>query len=173
MEGTKTPVKRGFGWKRVGNVCRADTECMNILKETIREYQELKDYCRHFETKRKSLFMMGKIRAGATFLDNGKVKELMGLPLSADDKKALFVYFDASTRIMVLETGMGNLPEGQYREIAFDRYLGRMTYKEIMAKHGVNQKTVQRALRRTNEYLLVYARWYLDMAGKRNEAAGL
>lgn len=173
MEGTKTHVKRGFGWKRVGNVCRDDTECISILKAIIRDFQELKDYCRHFETKRKSLFMMAEIRAGTTFWDSGKVKELMGLALSEDDKKALFVYFDASTRIMVLETGMGKLPEGQYREIAFDRYFGRMSYKEIMAKHGVSQKTVQRALRRTNEYLLAYVGWYLDMAEKVNGAAGL
>lgn len=114
---------------------------------------------------------MAEIEEGEiTFLNVGKIKELMGLPMSEEDKKALFAYFDASTQIMVLETGMEGLPEGQYREIAYDRYFERMSYKEIMQKHSVNKKTVQRALGKTKAYLLTYSRWYLDLAGKVKES---
>ena len=118
------PVKRGFGWKRMGDVHKADAECVSTLKGLIRKLPELREYCRYFEARRKSLLTMAEIEEGEiTFLNVEKIKELMGLPMSEEDKKALFAYFDASTQIMVLETGMGGLPEGQYREIAYDRYL--------------------------------------------------
>lgn len=60
---------------------------------------------------------------------------------------------------------MEGLPDGMYREIAHDRYFGRMTYKQIMEKHSVNHQTVKRALRRASEYLTRYARWYLELKG--------
>ena len=136
---TEKPVKRGFGWKRMGDVHKADAECAIMLKEIIRRLPELREYCRYFESRRKSLLTMAEIEEGEiTFLNVGKIKELMGLPMSEEDKKALFAYFDASTQIMVLETGMEGLPEGQYREIAYDRYFERMSYQEIMQKHSVN-----------------------------------
>lgn len=138
---TEKPVKRGFGWKRMGDVHKADAECAIMLKEIIRRLPELREYCRYFESRRKSLLTMAEIEEGEiTFLNVGKIKELMGLPMSEEDKKALFAYFDASTQIMVLETGMEGLPEGQYREIAYDRYFERMSYQEIMQKHSVNKK---------------------------------
>lgn len=165
------PVKRGFGWKRMGDIHKADAECVSTLKGLIRKLPELREYCRYFEARRKSLLTMAEIEEGEiTFLNVEKIKELMGLPMSEEDKKALFAYFDASTQIMVLETGMEGLPEGQYREIAYDRYFERMSYKEIMQKHSVNKKTVQRALGKTKAYLLTYSRWYLDLAGKVKES---
>ena len=167
---TEKPVKRGFGWKRMGDVHKADAECAIMLKEIIRRLPELREYCRYFESRRKSLLTMAEIEGEITFLNVGKIKELMGLPMSEEDKKALFAYFDASTQIMVLETGMEGLPEGQYREIAYDRYFERMSYQEIMQKHSVNKKTVQRALGKTKAYLLTYSRWYLDLAGKVKES---
>ena len=53
---------------------------------------------------------------------------------------------------------------------AYDRYFERMSYQEIMQKHSVNKKTVQRALGKTKAYLLTYSRWYLDLAGKVKES---
>lgn len=39
---TEKPVKRGFGWKRMGDVHKADAECAIMLKEIIRRLPELR-----------------------------------------------------------------------------------------------------------------------------------
>lgn len=169
---TEKPVKRGFGWKRMGDVHKADAECAIMLKEINPKAAGTKGILPLFWEQEKKPAYYGRDWGGGDYLPEwmGKIKELMGLPMSEEDKKALFAYFDASTQIMVLETGMEGLPEGQYREIAYDRYFERMSYQEIMQKHSVNKKTVQRALGKTKAYLLTYSRWYLDLAGKVKES---
>lgn len=157
--------RRGFGWKRISNPYTATDEERRAVKEIMHELPDLKNYCRYFENKRRSLFEMAEIKPGEiTFLDTEKVKELLSLPLSEDDKKGLYSYFDASTKIMAMEMGMEGLPDGQYREIAYDRYYGRKSYNEIMKKRNVSHDTVRRAVIRTNNYLAEYVRWYRSLA---------
>lgn len=117
---------------------------------------------------------MAQIKPGEiTFLNTEKVKELMSLPLSEDDKNGLFAYFDACTKIMVIKIGMERLPEGQYREIAHDRYYGRLSYNEIMEKYGVSHDTVRRAVNRTNDYLAEYVKWYKDLTEQMKKAISI
>ena len=94
-----------------------------------------------------------------TFLNAEKLKELLALPINEDDKRKLYAYFDANTKIMALEMGMEGLPEGRYKEIAFDKYFKKLTYIQLMEKH----KTIQRALQKAAGYLIRYARWYLEL----------
>lgn len=164
-----TQNRPGFGWKRIKNTYVGNNEDRRVLREILRDVPMLKDYCRYFEATRKSIFIMAEINPGEiTFLNTEKVRDLMELPLGGDDRQKLYNYFDASTKLMVLEIGMEGLPEGQYREIAYDRYYGRLSYAEIMEKHSVTHKTVQRALRKVCDYLMEYGRWYLNLADKVN-----
>ena len=158
-------LRRGFGWKRIVNSGTASNEEYQVLKGIIHDYPDLKDYCRFFENKRRSIIAMARLEeTDATFLNGEKLRGLLLLPLDDGDKKMLFAYFDARTKVMALEIGMEGLPEGMYREIAYDRYFGRLSYKDIMKKYEVNHKTVQRALKRASDYLVTYAKWYLDLS---------
>lgn len=160
----KESLKRGFGWSRFSNKAGSSEEEKRVLKSIIHDYPDLKNYCRFFETKRRSIFVMAGLEGeDTTFLNAEKLKELLALPINEDDKRKLYAYFDASTKILTLEMGMEGLPDGMYREIAHDRYFGRMTYKQIMEKYGVNHKTVQRALQKVTGHLVKYARWYLEL----------
>lgn len=158
-------VRCGFGWKRIKKPSGATKDELWMLKRMVCDLPDLKNYCKYFENKRRTLFEMAGIRPGEiTFLNIETVKKLLSLPLSEGDKKGLYAYFDASTKIMAIEMGMEDLPNGQYREIAYDRYYGRMSYDEIMRKYGVSINTVWRAINRTSEYLAEYVRWYKDLA---------
>ena len=158
-------LRRGFGWKRIINTGEASKEVYQVLKRIIHDYPDLKDYCRIFENKRRSIITMARLEeTDATFLNGEKLRDLLLLPLDDGDKKMLFAYFDARTKVMALEIGMEGLPEGIYREIVYDRYFGRLSYKDIMKKYEVNHKTVQRALKRARDYLVTYAKWYLDLS---------
>ena len=157
-------LKRGFGWSRFSNISEGSDEENRVLKSLIHDYPDLKNYCRFFETKRRSIIVMAGFEGeDTTFLNAEKLKELLALPINEDDKRKLYAYFDASTKIMALEMGMEGLPEGMYREIAYDRHYGRMSYKQIMEKYDVNHKTIQRALQKAAGYLIRYARWYLEL----------
>ena len=138
-------LKRGFGWSRFSNISEGSDEEKRVLKSLIHDYPDLKNYCRFFETKRRSIIVMAGFEGeDTTFLNAEKLKELLALPINEDDKRKLYAYFDASTKIMALEMGMEGLPEGMYREIAYDRHYGRMSYKQIMEKYHVNHKRIQR-----------------------------
>lgn len=162
----KTGIRRGFGWKRSPNIAKPGEKEIRLLKYIEHRYPEMKKYCRMFETKRKSIFVMAKLAKGTTFRNPEKVRELMGLPLAEQDKGALYAYFDIGTKLMVFETGMEALPEGMYREIAHGRYYGRRSYQELMETYGVDHKTIQRALRRTNEFLAESVKTYFQLAEK-------
>ena len=110
--------------------------------------------------------MAGLEGEDTTFLNAEKLKELLALPINEDDKRKLYAYFDANTKIMALEMGMEGLPEGRYKEIAFDKYFKKLTYIQLMEKHGVSRETVHRALNRANSYLLRYVKWYLGLLPK-------
>lgn len=166
----ESQLRRGFGWKRIKNPYTATDAERRAVKETMLKLADLRNYCQYFENKRRSIFEMAGIKPGeVTFINAEKIKELMSLPLTEEDKKGLYSYFDASTKIMAMEMGMEGMPDGQYREIAYDRYYGRHTYNEIMEKYGVSHDTVRRAVIRANNYLAEYVRWYDDLAKKMLE----
>ena len=165
MNPEKDPGKRGFGWKRIHQVSEGTKEEQVLLKNILHDYQDLKHYCQFFETKRRSIIIMaGLEEENTTFLNTEKLHELMKLSLNEDDKRMLFAYFDACTKIMIVDVGMEGLPDGMYREIAFDRYFGGLSYKQLMEKYKVNHKTVQRGLTRVRNYLAEYVRWYMELA---------
>ncbi|HIR70967.1 MAG TPA: hypothetical protein IAA55_06780, partial [Candidatus Pullilachnospira gallistercoris] len=94
-------LRRGFGWKRIINSGKASNEEYQVLKGIIHDYPDLKDYCRFFENKRRSIIAMAKLKeTDATFLNVKKLQGLMALPLDDGDKKMLFAYFDARTKVM-------------------------------------------------------------------------
>jgi hypothetical protein len=166
----ESQLRRGFGWKRIKNSHAATDAERREVKKIMFKLSDLKNYCKYFENKRHSIFEMAEIKPGEiTFLNAEKVKELLSLPLSEDDKKGLYSYFDASTKIMAMEMGMEGLPDGQYREIACDRYYSRRTYNEIMEKYDVSHATVRRAMIRTNNYLAEYVNWYNGLEEKMRE----
>lgn len=172
-EHTDGALKRGFGWRHMGR-CTVTKEDSRMIKAIMRELSEIKTYCRYFENKRGSIFKMAGITPGEiTFLDMEKVKELLALPMAEDDKKGLYAYFDARTKIMLMAIGMERLPKGQYRKIAQDRYYMRLSYREIMDKYGVSHDTVRRAMARTNQCLAEYVRWYNELAGRAKQEIGL
>ena len=155
-------LKRGFGWKRFSNISEGSDEEKRMLKSIIHDYPDLKNYCRFFETKRRSIIVMAGLEGeDTTFLNTEKLKDLLALPMNEDDKRKLYAYFDASTKIMALELGMEGLPDGRYKGIVQDKYFKRLSYIQLMEKYGVSRETVHRALKRANGYLLRYARWYL------------
>ena len=165
MNTEKDPVKRGFGWKRIQQAPEGTREERILLKNILHDYQDLKQYCQFFETKRRSIIIMaGLEKENTTFLNAEKFHELMELSLNEDDKRMLFTYFDACTKIMIVDIGMEGFPDGMYREIAFDRYFGGLSYKQLMEKYQVNHKTVQRGLTRVRNYLIEYVRWYVELA---------
>ena len=160
-------LKRGFGWKRFSNISEGSDEEKRMLKNIIHDYPDLKNYCRFFETKRRSIIVTAGLEGeDTTFLNTEKLKELLALPMNEDDKRKLYAYFDASTKIMALEHGMEGLPDGRYKEIVQDKYFKRVTYIQLMGKYGVSGETVHRALERANGYLPRYARWYLELLPK-------
>lgn len=137
------------------------------LKTILKGLPDLINYCRYFESRRKSLFDMAQIQAGTlTFFNMEKVIELLALPLSTDDKRSLYAYFDASTKIKMVELGVEVLKEGLYRDIVYDRYFRGMSYKELVEKYGVNHKYVQRVVQKSYDYFAEYYRWYLKLAEK-------
>lgn len=161
-----TALKPGFGWVRMGAV-QKDEEALRLLKEIIKKYPDLKEYCRFFEKSRRSILeMAGAADCRITFLEAGKVAGLLRLPLVEEDRAALRNYLTAATQAMALEMGMEGLPEGLYREIAYDRYFGRMGCREVMEKYGVSRDTVRRAGVKVNGWLAEYARWYMELAEK-------
>lgn len=167
-------LRRGFGWTRIMNPYTATEAERRTVKEIMLKLADLKNYCRYFENKRRSLFEMAGIEPGRiTFANTEKVTELMSLPLSEEDRIGLYSYIDASTKIMAMEMGMEGMPDGQYREIACERYYGRHSYREIMEKYGVSRDTVRRAVIRVNNYLAEYVNWYNDLAGKVRDALKL
>ena len=160
-------LKRGFGWNRFSDISDASDEEKRVLKSIIHDYPDLKNYCRFFEARRRSIIVMAGLEGeDTTFLNAEKLKELLALPINEDDKRKLYAYFDANTKIMALEMGMEGLPEGRYKEIAFDKYFKKLTYIQLMEKHGVSRETVHRALNRANSYLLRYVKWYLGLLPK-------
>ncbi len=110
--------------------------------------------------------MAGAADCGVTFLEAEKAAELLRLPLVEGDRTALRNYLAAATQAMAFEMGMEGLPEGLYREIAYDRYFERMGCREVMEKYGVSRDTVRRAGVKVNGWLTEYARWYMQLAEK-------
>lgn len=159
-------LKPGFGWLRTGAV-QKDEKALRLLKEIIKKYPDLKEYCRFFEKSRRSILeMAGAADCGVTFLEAEKAAELLRLPLVGEDRTALRNYLAAATQAMAFEMGMEGLPEGLYREIAYDRYFERMGCREVMEKYGVSRDTVRRAGIKVNGWLTEYARWYMELAEK-------
>ena len=56
-------LRRGFGWKRIINTGEASKEVYQVLKRIIHDYPDLKDYCRIFENKRRSIITMARLEA--------------------------------------------------------------------------------------------------------------
>lgn len=161
-----TARKPGFGWVRMGAV-QKDEEALRLLKEMIKKYPDLKEYCCFFEKSRRSILeMAGAADCRITFLETAKAAVLLRLPLVEGDRAALRNYLRAATQVMALEMGMEGLLEGLYREIAYDRYFGRKGCREVMEKYGVSRDTVRRAAVKVNGWLAEYARWYMELAEK-------
>ena len=92
-------LKRGFGWKRFSNISEGSDEEKRMLKSIIHDYPDLKNYCRFFETKRRSIIVMAELEGeDTTFLNTEKLQELLALPMNEDDKRKLYAYFDAAPR---------------------------------------------------------------------------
>lgn len=162
---TGDTITPGFGWKRIYGSYEGNDEDYRVLKRIIHDYPNLKWYRRKFEKDYKFLIDLAELEgADVTFVNSERLNELLALPIAEVDKKKLYAYFRANTKVMVLEIGMESLPEGLYREVAYDKYFGRMTYQQIMEKYDVNHKRVQRALKKARQLLAKYARWYLDLA---------
>lgn len=84
-------LRRGFGWKRIVNSGTASNEEYQVLKGIIHDYPDLKDYCRFFENKRRSIIAMARLEeTDATFLNGEKLRGLLLLPLDEGDKKMIF-----------------------------------------------------------------------------------
>ena len=76
-------LKRGFGWSRFSNISEGSDEEKRVLKSLIHDYPDLKNYCRFFETKRRSIIVMAGFEGeDTTFLNAEKLKELLALPIN-------------------------------------------------------------------------------------------
>ena len=141
-------------------------ESYAYAKQISKQYTELKDQVTAFERRMKSLVRLLKERSVKGFpLALGIDERYKDYPLSESDKSMIRAYIDAKEKIYLIEKGVAQMEEGEWKEIAKDRILIGMKRADVAKKYQVSLETDKRAVRAAVNSI---AQWY-DMIKKWKE----
>ena len=123
-------------------------ESYAYAKMISKQYTDLKDEVELFERRMKSLVRLLKTRSVKGFpLALGVDERYKDYPLSNEDKTRMAAYIDAKEKVYLIEKGIGQMEEGEWKEIAKDRILAAMSRRATTQKHQVSLETDKRAIR--------------------------
>lgn len=133
-------------------------ESYAYAKKISKQYADLKDEVELFERKMKSLVRLLKARSVKGFpLALGVDERYKDYPLSDEDKSRMMAYIDAKEKVYLVEKGIGQMEEGEWKEIAKDQILAGIPARGVTKLHNVSDSKRDRAIR---EAVYQIAVWY-------------
>ena len=136
-------------------------ECYAAAKALSKEYWSLKNYTLVVEKKRKGLIQQIRKQnntGGPLALFSANV--FNSYPVSEQDKSLIEDYLEAKEKIYIVEKGIAQMEDGEWKEIAKDQIIAGMKSRDVMKKHSITSSKRDRAIR---EAVLQIAEWLAIM----------
>lgn len=145
-------------------------ESYAYAKKISKQYTELKDEVAHFERRMKSLVRLLKERSIKGYpLALGVDERYKDYPLSDGDKSRMAAYIDAKERVYLIEKGIDQMEEGEWKEIAKDQILAGISANRVTERHHISDSKRDRAIREAVYQIAVWHDIVSDWKAKKTE----
>ena len=169
-------AKRGRGRPRKLRPT-ASKESYAYAKQISKEYIEMKALVNVVERRMNTLALMVKKKSIRGYpIPLGVDEDLAECVLDENNRKMVALYLEAKEKTFIVETGISQMEDGLWKEVARDQILVGLKPGQIRRERGISDSCRDRAIHAAithiaSQYDLV-SRWKKWIKGRKSESNG-
>lgn len=122
----------------------ASEEAVKFVKDAIRDYRKMKEQCEEFERRHPLIMKRSKVNPDSFVIGDRNIEETFVIPrVAPSDQEMMDAYLCDKEKVFLLERGISILDE-EYRQLAEDFFIAKLSRAELEAKWHLSQATLTR-----------------------------